>query len=212
MTRCLVQVPTTDEKTFMGYGPVVSGGYGCSYNLHEKQILFCISSWRSCRQTSTKLFSKNLDEGLLEMKDLLENASRWSCSSWCLLFILGLCTLRKRLNNSWCFCGTGVACWGCYKFYLLLQSTICFLVREKKIYFIACTANLPVFYLFRTLNQIFFRAMYTSRTVWSRFELLFRCKLYKFRLTRDSRARNSKSDQPEIIINFSKAKMLFLEK
>ncbi|OQV15366.1 Choline O-acetyltransferase [Hypsibius exemplaris] len=69
------QVPTTDERTFMGYGPVVSGGYGCSYNLHENQILFCISSWRSCRNTSTKLFSKNLDEGLMEMRELLEHTA-----------------------------------------------------------------------------------------------------------------------------------------
>ncbi|XP_050719792.1 choline O-acetyltransferase-like [Eriocheir sinensis] len=68
------QVPTLSDS-WMGYGPVVPDGYGASYNPHPDYIVFCLSAFKSCEETSTLEFGRNLERALDEMKVLLENRS-----------------------------------------------------------------------------------------------------------------------------------------
>ncbi|NP_001124191.1 choline O-acetyltransferase isoform X1 [Danio rerio] len=63
------QVPTTEEM-FCCYGPVVPNGYGACYNPQTDHILFCVSSFRECAETSSDLFVKTLEGCLKEMQDL----------------------------------------------------------------------------------------------------------------------------------------------
>ncbi|KFP08839.1 Choline O-acetyltransferase, partial [Egretta garzetta] len=63
------QVPTTTEM-FCCYGPVVPDGYGACYNPQAEHILFCISSFKDCKETSSDTFAKAVEESLLEMRDL----------------------------------------------------------------------------------------------------------------------------------------------
>ncbi|XP_077311011.1 choline O-acetyltransferase [Lithobates pipiens] len=63
------QVPTTMEM-FCCYGPVVPDGYGACYNPQPEHILFCISSFRDCKETSSTMFAKALEESLTDMEDL----------------------------------------------------------------------------------------------------------------------------------------------
>ncbi|NXK35157.1 CLAT acetyltransferase, partial [Piprites chloris] len=63
------QVPTTMEM-FCCYGPVVPNGYGTCYNPQPEHILFCISSFKECKETSSVTFSKAVEESLLAMRDL----------------------------------------------------------------------------------------------------------------------------------------------
>uniref|UniRef100_A0A1A9W5V2 Choline O-acetyltransferase n=1 Tax=Glossina brevipalpis TaxID=37001 RepID=A0A1A9W5V2_9MUSC len=59
--------------SFMGYGPVTPRGYGCSYNPHPDQIVFCVSAFLACGETSASSYAKSLQDSLDIMKDLLEN-------------------------------------------------------------------------------------------------------------------------------------------
>ncbi|KAI3364795.1 hypothetical protein L3Q82_000989 [Scortum barcoo] len=59
------QVPTTVEM-FCCYGPVVPNGYGACYNPQSDHILFCVSSFWENTETSSAVFVKALNEGLLE--------------------------------------------------------------------------------------------------------------------------------------------------
>ncbi|XP_053307216.1 choline O-acetyltransferase [Spea bombifrons] len=63
------QVPTTMEM-FCCYGPVVPNGYGSCYNPQPEHILFCISSFRECKETSSTMFAKAVEESLIAMADL----------------------------------------------------------------------------------------------------------------------------------------------
>uniref|UniRef100_A0A8I5NG15 Choline O-acetyltransferase n=1 Tax=Papio anubis TaxID=9555 RepID=A0A8I5NG15_PAPAN len=63
------QVPTTMEM-FCCYGPVVPNGYGACYNPQPETILFCISSFHSCKETSSSKFAKAVEESLIDMRDL----------------------------------------------------------------------------------------------------------------------------------------------
>ncbi|XP_057682026.1 choline O-acetyltransferase-like [Corythoichthys intestinalis] len=65
------QVPTTVEM-FCCYGPVVRNGYGACYNPQPDHIVFCVSSFWESTQTSSAVFVKALNEGLLEIRDLCE--------------------------------------------------------------------------------------------------------------------------------------------
>lgn len=69
MLFILLQVPTTMEM-FCCYGPVVPDGYGACYNPQPESILFCISSFHSCKETSSTKFVKAVEESLTEMRDL----------------------------------------------------------------------------------------------------------------------------------------------
>ncbi|NWX54556.1 CLAT acetyltransferase, partial [Promerops cafer] len=63
------QVPTTMEM-FCCYGPVVPNGYGACYNPQPEHLLFCISSFKECKETSSDVFAKAVEESLLAMRDL----------------------------------------------------------------------------------------------------------------------------------------------
>ncbi|XP_063843429.1 choline O-acetyltransferase-like isoform X2 [Scylla paramamosain] len=64
---------TTLSDSWMGYGPVVPDGYGASYNLHPDYIIFCLSAFKSCEETSTLEFGRNLERALDEMGVLLQD-------------------------------------------------------------------------------------------------------------------------------------------
>lgn len=67
------QVPTTMEM-FCCYGPVVPNGYGACYNPQPEAIIFCISSFHSCKETSSVEFAEAVGASLVDMRDL--------CSAW----------------------------------------------------------------------------------------------------------------------------------
>lgn len=69
------QVPTTTDS-FMGYGPVVSDGYGASYNPKSDSIVFCLSAFHSAETTSTAAFARALERSLLDMRGLLAPGSQ----------------------------------------------------------------------------------------------------------------------------------------
>lgn len=63
------QLPN-ESGIYVGYGAVVQNGYGCSYNPCEDKIVFCVSSFADCPQTSSSRFAQTLQDSLLEMKQL----------------------------------------------------------------------------------------------------------------------------------------------
>nr|XP_056706042.1 choline O-acetyltransferase [Euleptes europaea] len=63
------QVPTTMEM-FCCYGPVIPNGYGACYNPQPEHILFCISSFKDCKETSSNKFAKAVGESLVDMREL----------------------------------------------------------------------------------------------------------------------------------------------
>ncbi|ODM91341.1 Choline O-acetyltransferase, partial [Orchesella cincta] len=65
------QLPTKHDQ-FMGYGAVVPDGYGASYNPQPGSIIFCLSAFCSCPETSTLKFSQSLQRCLDAMKQMLE--------------------------------------------------------------------------------------------------------------------------------------------
>lgn len=67
-----IKIPTLSDS-FMGYGPVVPDGYGCSYNPQVDCIIFCASSFKSCESTSTQRFVNELSRTLVDVAQLLEN-------------------------------------------------------------------------------------------------------------------------------------------
>ena len=58
------------KNSFAGFGAVTPDGYGCSYNLQNDHITFCIGSFFSCKETSSILFVEALEESLNEMKEM----------------------------------------------------------------------------------------------------------------------------------------------
>ncbi|NWR11701.1 CLAT acetyltransferase, partial [Paradoxornis webbianus] len=68
------QVPTTMEM-FCCYGPVVPNGYGACYNPQPEHILFCISSFKECKETSSDTFARAVEDSLLAMRDLCNKSS-----------------------------------------------------------------------------------------------------------------------------------------
>ncbi|XP_030631550.1 choline O-acetyltransferase b [Chanos chanos] len=68
------QVPTTVDM-FCCYGPVVPNGYGACYNPQSNHIIFAVSSFRESTETSSAVFVKALEQGLLDMRDLCNKCS-----------------------------------------------------------------------------------------------------------------------------------------
>ncbi|KAK2581333.1 hypothetical protein KPH14_008106 [Odynerus spinipes] len=66
------QVPYK-STSFMCYGPVVPDGYGCCYNPRTDDILFACSSYKSCKETSSKAFADTLKEMLRRMRSIASN-------------------------------------------------------------------------------------------------------------------------------------------
>uniref|UniRef100_A0A1B0DQY5 Choline/carnitine acyltransferase domain-containing protein n=1 Tax=Phlebotomus papatasi TaxID=29031 RepID=A0A1B0DQY5_PHLPP len=54
-------------EAYMCYGPLVDNGYGCCYNPREDDMLFGISAFNSCPETSAKKFSVTLKESLMDI-------------------------------------------------------------------------------------------------------------------------------------------------
>ncbi|XP_063163921.1 choline O-acetyltransferase [Candoia aspera] len=73
------QVPTTMEM-FCCYGPVIPQGYGACYNPQSEYILFCISSFKNCPETSSSKFAKAISESLMDLKELCSRSSLTSTS------------------------------------------------------------------------------------------------------------------------------------
>ncbi|CAL8379918.1 unnamed protein product [Gadus morhua 'NCC'] len=63
------QVSTVMDM-FCCYGPVVPNGYGACYNPQANHIVFCVSSFRESTETCSAVFTKALEQGLLEIRDL----------------------------------------------------------------------------------------------------------------------------------------------
>ncbi|CAL8282423.1 unnamed protein product [Merluccius merluccius] len=68
------QVSTVMEM-FCCYGPVVPNGYGACYNPQANHIIFCVSSFRQSTETCSAVFTKALEEGLLEIRDLCNRSA-----------------------------------------------------------------------------------------------------------------------------------------
>ncbi|XP_008435091.1 choline O-acetyltransferase b isoform X2 [Poecilia reticulata] len=68
------QVPTTVEM-FCCYGPVVPNGYGACYNPQPHHIVFSVASFWENTETSSAVFVKALNEGLLEIRDLCNRSA-----------------------------------------------------------------------------------------------------------------------------------------
>lgn len=68
------QVPSNYSMA-LSFGPVVEDGYGVCYNPQEEQIIFSISSFNSCWETSTSRFINALDESLMQLKHIAEIVS-----------------------------------------------------------------------------------------------------------------------------------------
>ncbi|XP_077677399.1 choline O-acetyltransferase isoform X2 [Eretmochelys imbricata] len=79
-TNYTILVPTTMEM-FCCYGPVVPNGYGACYNPQPEHILFCISSFKDCKETSSVMFAKAVEESLMEMRDLCSKCNSTTTKS-----------------------------------------------------------------------------------------------------------------------------------
>ncbi|KAK3595681.1 hypothetical protein CHS0354_026899 [Potamilus streckersoni] len=64
------QVPTETTSILCGYGPVVQDGYGVCYNPLPDKIIFCVSSFKSCPETSSDLFTATIESSFLQMHEL----------------------------------------------------------------------------------------------------------------------------------------------
>ena len=67
------QVPIALKESYMGYGAVVPDGYGCSYNLQNDYVIFCIGSFFSCEETSSRLYAESLEESMNQMKEMFSD-------------------------------------------------------------------------------------------------------------------------------------------
>ncbi|VVC41984.1 Hypothetical protein CINCED_3A025026 [Cinara cedri] len=61
----------TSTDSFMGYGPVVSDGYGVSYNPQNNNLIFCVSSFKSSKFTNNNAFTAALEQSLMAMQKML---------------------------------------------------------------------------------------------------------------------------------------------
>ncbi|KAK3601826.1 hypothetical protein CHS0354_041743 [Potamilus streckersoni] len=64
------QVPTETTSFLCGYGPVVPDGYGVCYNPQPDKIVVCVSSFKSCPETSSDFFAATIESSFLQMYEL----------------------------------------------------------------------------------------------------------------------------------------------
>ncbi|KAL3876632.1 hypothetical protein ACJMK2_034449 [Sinanodonta woodiana] len=64
------QVPTETTSFLCGYGPVVPDGYGVCYNPQPDKIVVCVSSFKSCSETSSDFFAATIESSFLQMYEL----------------------------------------------------------------------------------------------------------------------------------------------
>ncbi|CAL8304259.1 unnamed protein product [Lota lota] len=74
------QVSTVMEM-FCCYGPVVPNGYGACYNPQANHIVFCVSSFRESTETCSAVFTKALEQGLLEIRGLCHRSAAAAAAS-----------------------------------------------------------------------------------------------------------------------------------
>ena len=65
------QVPCSNYDVFLTFGAVVPDGYGVCYNPQESKLLMAVSSFKSCPQTDSAVFSSKLKESMRDMRDML---------------------------------------------------------------------------------------------------------------------------------------------
>lgn len=53
------------------FGPAVEDGYGTCYNITEKKLIFGITSFKSCKETNSKLFGHHIYNSLIDCQRLL---------------------------------------------------------------------------------------------------------------------------------------------
>lgn len=53
------------------FGPAVEDGYGVCYNIMEKKLIFGLSSFRSCPQTSARVYGQYVQNALIDCQQLL---------------------------------------------------------------------------------------------------------------------------------------------
>ncbi|KAL3983211.1 Choline/Carnitine o-acyltransferase family protein [Acanthocheilonema viteae] len=66
-----VTTSTAINDTYLCYGPVVKDGYGCSYNIQSRSIIFAPSSFISCPATNAEHFKKSLVDSLYDIQSLI---------------------------------------------------------------------------------------------------------------------------------------------
>jgi len=59
------------HRSFMCYAPLVPDGYGCCYNPRDDDIIFGVSAFNSCKETSALGFRNSLHQSLVDMHDVL---------------------------------------------------------------------------------------------------------------------------------------------
>ena len=55
---------------FGGFAPMTADGYGCCYAMLEGRMNVCITTWRSCKDTSATAFRDALAKALVDMRTL----------------------------------------------------------------------------------------------------------------------------------------------
>ena len=69
-----LQVPLENNILF-SFGPVVPDGYGICYNPQKSHILFAVSAFKKCHETSATKFATKLFEAMHKMRIILESQS-----------------------------------------------------------------------------------------------------------------------------------------
>lgn len=70
MTFLIYQVAAR-HRSFMCYGPLVPDGYGCCYNPRDDDLIFGISAFNDCKETSALSFRNALHQSLTDMQNVL---------------------------------------------------------------------------------------------------------------------------------------------
>lgn len=64
------------HRSFMCYGPLVPDGYGCCYNPRDDDIIFGVSAFNSCKETSALKFHEAIHHSLVDMHNVLLQGQR----------------------------------------------------------------------------------------------------------------------------------------
>lgn len=59
----------------MCFGPTVPDGYGVCYNPMDEHINIAITAFNSCEETNAAKFAQAVEDALLDMRALLEDAA-----------------------------------------------------------------------------------------------------------------------------------------
>lgn len=59
----------------MCFGPMVPDGYGVCYNPMDEHINIAITAFNSCEETNAARFARAVEDALLDMRTMLEDAA-----------------------------------------------------------------------------------------------------------------------------------------